>query len=55
MPKYITDDIEISFDDSDRKDSNEENSREENSNEQNQVLNVLIFIFKTFQVILSYS
>ena len=30
MPKYITDDIEISSDDSDREDSNEENSHEEN-------------------------
>ena len=34
MPKYITDDIEISSDVSDREDSNEENSHEENSNEE---------------------
>ena len=32
---YITDNIEISFDDSDKEDSNEENSDEENSNEGN--------------------
>ena len=30
MPDYVTDDIEISFDDSDREDSDEENSNEEN-------------------------
>ena len=32
---YITDNIEISSDDSDKEDSNEENSDEENSNEGN--------------------
>ena len=31
MPEYITDDIEISFDDSDREDSTEKNPEEENS------------------------
>ena len=35
MPEYITDDIEISSDDSDREDSNEKNADEENSNEEN--------------------
>ena len=30
MPDCVTDDIEISFDDSDREDSDEENSNEEN-------------------------
>ena len=40
MPEYITDDIEISSDDSNREDSDEEipnweNSDEENSNEEN--------------------
>ena len=30
MPDYVTDDIEISFDDFDREDSDEENSNEEN-------------------------
>ena len=30
MPDYVTDDIEVSFDDSDREDSDEENSNEEN-------------------------
>ena len=30
MPDYVTDNIEISFDDSDREDSDEENSNEEN-------------------------
>ena len=35
MPEYITDDIEISSDDSDREDSNEENSDKENSIEEN--------------------
>ena len=34
MPEYITDDIEICSDGSDRKDSDEENSDEENSNEE---------------------
>ena len=34
MPEYITDDIEISSDDSDREDSNEENSDKENSIEE---------------------
>ena len=35
MPEYITDDIEISSDDSDREHSNEENSDEENYNKEN--------------------
>ena len=35
MPEYITDDIEISSDDSGREDSNEENSNEEISDEEN--------------------
>ena len=35
MPKYITNDIEISFDDSDSEDSGEENSDKENSDEEN--------------------
>ena len=35
MPDYITDDVEISSDDSDRKYSDEEISNEENSNEKN--------------------
>ena len=39
MPEYITGDIEISSDDSDR----EENSDEENSNKENQVQNVFSF------------
>ena len=30
MPEYVTNDIEISFDDYDREDSDEENSDEEN-------------------------
>ena len=34
IPKYITEDIEVSSD-SDRKDFDEENSDEENSNEEN--------------------
>ena len=33
MPKYITDDIEISSDDSDRENSDQESSNKENSNE----------------------
>ena len=33
MPEYITDDIEISSDDSGREDSNEENSNEEISHQ----------------------
>ena len=39
MPEYITDNIEISSDDADRKDSNEdeENSDEESFVEENQV------------------
>ena len=35
MPEYITDDIEISSDDSYREDSDEKISSEENSNEEN--------------------
>ena len=35
MPEYITDDIEISSDDSDREDSDEENFDKENSDEEN--------------------
>ena len=35
MPEYITDDIEISSDDSDKEDSDEEISNEENSDEEN--------------------
>ena len=35
MPEYITDDKEISSDDSDREDSDEQNSNEENYNEEN--------------------
>ena len=35
MPKYITDDIEISSDNSYREDSDAWNSNEENSNEKN--------------------
>ena len=35
MPEYITDDIEISSDDSDEGNSDEENRNEENSNEEN--------------------
>ena len=35
IPEYITEDIELSSDGSDRQDSNEENSDEENSNEEN--------------------
>ena len=34
MPEYITDDIEISYNDSDWEDSDEENHVEENSNEE---------------------
>ena len=34
-PEFITDEIEISSDDSDREDSDEENSNEENSDEKN--------------------
>ena len=34
MPKYITNDIEISFDDSGSEDSGEENSDKENSDEE---------------------
>ena len=34
-PKFITDDIEISSDDSDKEDFDEENSDEENSDEEN--------------------
>ena len=37
MPDYITDDLEISFNDSDEENSYEENSVEENFNEENQV------------------
>ena len=35
MSEYITDEIEISSDDSDRENSDEENSNEENSDEEN--------------------
>ena len=35
MPEYITGDIEISSDDSDKEDSNEESSDEESSDEEN--------------------
>ena len=35
MPEYITDDIEISSEDSDEGNSDEENRNEENSNEEN--------------------
>ena len=35
MPEYITNDIEISFDDSDSEDPGEENSDKENSDEEN--------------------
>ena len=35
MHEYITDDIEISSNDSDREDSDQEDSNEENSNEEN--------------------
>ena len=35
MPEYITGDIEISSDDSDREDSDEENFDKENSDEEN--------------------
>ena len=35
MPEYITNDIEISPDYSDREDSDKENSDEENSNKEN--------------------
>ena len=35
MPEYVTDDIEISSDDSAREDSHEENSNEENHNKVN--------------------
>ena len=35
MLEYISDDREMSFDDSDRGDYNEENSNEENYNEEN--------------------
>ena len=34
-PENITDDMEISFDDSDTEDSDEENSNEENCDEEN--------------------
>ena len=37
MPKYITDNMEISSDDSDKEDSNEENSDEENSHEESSI------------------
>ena len=37
LPKFITDDIEISSDDSDQEDSDEENSNKENPNEENDV------------------
>ena len=35
MPEYITEDIEISSDDSDREDSDEENTDKEDCNEEN--------------------
>ena len=35
MPKYITDNIEVSYDDSDIEDFNEEISNEEDSDEEN--------------------
>ena len=35
MPKYITEDIEIYSDESDKEDSNEENNDEENTDEEN--------------------
>ena len=35
IPEYITEDIELSSDGSDRQDSNEENSNEQNSDEEN--------------------
>ena len=37
MPKYITGNMEISSDDSDKEDSNEENSDEENSDEESSI------------------
>ena len=43
MPEYITGEIEIYSNDSDREDFDEENSDEENSNEENQVQNVFSF------------
>ena len=35
MPEFITDNIEISFHDSDKEDSDEENSNEENCDKEN--------------------
>ena len=55
MQECITDDIEISSDNSDREDSNEEDSDPENSNIKIKYRMCLFFIFKAFQVILSYS
>ena len=48
MSEYINDDIEISYDDSDRENSDEENSGKENSDEkryfeENQVYNAFSF------------
>ena len=60
MPEYKTDNIEISYDDSDmeysdKEISKEEVSDEENSNEEIKYRMCLFFIFKALWVILGYS
>ena len=59
MPDYITDKIEI-YSDSDREDSDEENCNKEKSDEKGLMKKIkhrmdFIFIFESFQIILSYS
>ena len=54
MPEYITDDIELSSDDSDKGDydeenSNEENTYEESSNEENKYRMCLFLYLKHFE------
>ena len=48
MPEYITEDVEILSDDSDKEDSDGEISNEESSDEENHALNTFLFIFETF-------
>ena len=54
-PEYITDNIEIFSDDSEREDSNEGNSDEKILMKEIKCRMCLVFIFKAFRVILGYS
>ena len=50
MPKCITDNIEISFDDSDAENFEEENSNGKNSNEENQIYLKLLYNALSFYI-----